>query len=252
MQKNQIDYSLLAGSMLGAVRHGGFIPWDDDLDIGMTRANYELFLKACERDLNSEKFDLQTFSTDENYPYPFAKILLKGTYLVEYGHENTKYRKGLFVDIFPFDAVPDGRCSQKLQALLVTTLKKQLILKEIRPNSTNTLKNCVYAVVSIVNKIVSKKTIYHLLYKTQTRYGANRTKKLSNMIGYYGYEKETLPTEIFDSYTYIKFENRNYQTVTSYEEVLRIYYGDYMKLPPVEKRRTHGFQTLDFGPYIND
>lgn len=248
-KRNDIQYSLLAGSMLGAVRHGGFIPWDDDMDIAMTRSNFKKFLVACKNDLNDDKFEIQTYETDKAYPYGFAKVLLKNTYLVEFGHEKTNYRKGIFVDIFPFDAVPDRYYLKKMHACTITFLKKQLMLMEIKPKAQGFLKNIANSVLLLTCFVINKKSIYKLLIKNLTKYEGKDTKYLSNMLGYYGYMREILPTKMFNSYQYIKFEDREYMVMSDYEKILELYYGDYMKLPPVDKRRTHGFQELNFGPY---
>lgn len=89
---NGIKYSLTGGSMIGAVRHKGFIPWDDDMDIAMLREDYDKFLKACETQLGPA-FEIQTMDNDPNYFIGFAKIILKDTYLVQYCHEKTKQKK---------------------------------------------------------------------------------------------------------------------------------------------------------------
>ena len=102
-----IPWMMGGGSALGAVRHRGFIPWDDDMDVAMLRPEYERFLSACQTDLGP-RFQCQTCRTDPDYPYGFGKILLKNSRFVMAGHEGERWQKGVFVDVFPIDGLSDA------------------------------------------------------------------------------------------------------------------------------------------------
>ena len=114
-ERHHIRYFLLAGSVLGAIRHKGFIPWDEDMDIGMLRDDYEQFLTACRDELDDNKYFLQTEDTDAAYALPFAKIRLNNTRIIEGFSKGVPCHQGIFVDIFPFDSVPDDPKLQKKQ-----------------------------------------------------------------------------------------------------------------------------------------
>lgn len=251
-RKNNIKYSLIGGSMLGAIRHGGFIPWDDDLDVGMLRDEYEKFIKACKKDLD-DRFFLQTNESDPYYVYGFAKIVLKGTYLVQFGHENTKHQKGIYVDVFPFDYIPEDEKARRRQRntnfVLVRLLRRKFGDKD--KTTWGWKKRIAFFVGDIVNVFVSKKFLIDKLNANMVLYSKSPTKYVSNMSGYYGYNGETVLTSYFNTLILVQFENRRYPIVSEYDSFLKKYYGDYMKLPPVEKRRTHGFRELDFGKYKN-
>ena len=105
-KKNNIKYCIFAGTMLGAVRHGGFIPWDDDLDVAMLREEYEKFRKACKSDLNKANFFFQDNTTDPHYRWGYGRIRRKNSEFVRVGQEHMKMRTGIFLDIFPLDGVP--------------------------------------------------------------------------------------------------------------------------------------------------
>ncbi len=251
-RKNSIKYSLIGGSMLGAVRHKGFIPWDDDLDVGMMRSEYERFIAACAADLDS-RFELQTNENDPNYVYGFAKILLKDTYLLQYGHERTKHRKGIYVDVFPYDYIPADPKLRKRQSrknyILTRMLRRKFGSRDERKWGVK--EKVAFALVDFANLFISQEKLVRKLNKNMTEYAAKPTKEVSNMSGFYGYAKETVPAAYFDSFTYLTFVDGQFPVVSEYDAFLTSYYGDYMQLPPEDKRRTHGFRRLDFGPYDN-
>jgi len=105
-RKYHISYSVEGGTLLGVVRHKGFIPWDDDVDIAMVRSEYRKFCRACEKELNKEKYFFQTHDTDPEYRWGYAKVLKNGTSFVRYGQEHMKMKRGVYVEIFPMDGIP--------------------------------------------------------------------------------------------------------------------------------------------------
>ncbi|MDN6126738.1 MAG: LicD family protein, partial [Lactiplantibacillus plantarum] len=105
-EAENIDYFLIGGSLLGAIRHHGFIPWDDDIDIGMRRHDYQRFIAVANHHLDPNKFFLQTGASDPDYALSYMKLLDVNTYIEERNNVNNAF-KGVFVDIFPFDKIPD-------------------------------------------------------------------------------------------------------------------------------------------------
>lgn len=231
-KKNNIKYSLIGGSLLGAVRHKGFIPWDDDLDIGMPRSDYDKFLDVCEKDL-SDKFVLLTSSTD-NYGLPFSKIELKNTKFNEPGLPSGLF-DGIFVDIFPIDVMPKKNCAKRNQRLLLKYYYGILLVKmKYRHFGFKGLvKRLLLAIPSI---IMSKKHILNKITKISTKYNNDLGNYLINLSSSYKYGREIFSNCFFDNLIDINFENRIYSISSDYDFSLKNLYGDYNKLPPIEQR----------------
>lgn len=249
-EENEITFSLTGGSMLGAIRHKGFIPWDDDMDIAMLRDDYDKFLMACKSQLRPE-FEIQTIENDEHYFYGFAKILLKNTYLEQYCHENTRQRKGIYVDIFPLDNVPENKKDRIRQSRVNYVLIKMLERKggvgiEDRGNI---VKFFGFHAIDVLNSFFSMDYLKKKLVANMIMYNSKITPNVCNMGGYYGYERETTLRSYFEKTIEVPFEHTSFPVISEYHAFLTAVYGDYMKLPPKEKRHTHGFSCLDFGVY---
>ena len=129
-KRNGLTYYLIGGSALGAVRHGGFIPWDDDIDIAMPRDDYRKFLKLCSRELPAEYF-LQTYTSQPDFPYPFAKVNLNNTTFIENRLHKLNIHHGIFIDVFPLDGVPHRKMWQALEAKLVKFLRWAIIIRRL-------------------------------------------------------------------------------------------------------------------------
>lgn len=139
-KQNHISYSLYAGTLLGAVRHKGFIPWDDDLDICMLRSDYERFLK-CWKENPVKEYLLQNKETDPDFTQSFSKIRKDHTTFLQPGEEPYKYHKGIFIGIFPIDRVPKTALS--LRAFQIECMVYQLFTREFLPSDGTKLKKAV-------------------------------------------------------------------------------------------------------------
>lgn len=249
-EKNNIKYFLIAGTLLGAVRHGGFIPWDDDMDIGMLRKDYNLFLRACKRDLGDE-FYLQTWDIDSEYPFSFSKIRLKGTHLVEKFSEKSKMQNGIFIDIFPFDNVPDSKLKSFIQGKKYYICKRLLWIKKgfgdnMKDNGVK--QKMRYYLFKIFSCCFTYEFIKNYFYKNQIKYNYQNTRKVV-ADGSYSYDKESINREWVSNLELVKFESEEFLSFKDRNEYLRYFYGDYMKYPPKDKRNRHLLVRVDFGKY---
>ena len=250
-KKHNINYSMYGGTLIGAVRHKGFIPWDDDFDIAMLRSDYEKFLEICLIELDG-KFNIITMDNTDDYGYNFIKITLKGTKVLQgkYSKLKDKYSE-IWVDVFPMDNVPAGKIQK-----IVHQAKNYLYIKlleerfdGISEDEKRITKRFAFKALSTFNAIIPVKSLKKGLKKNSIKYSKTRTEKITSLSSCYGYDRETLPSRVFEKYTEMEFEGRKYQAVVDYDLWLTNVFGDYMKLPPVEKRVTHGFTEVDFGIY---
>ena len=248
--KHNIKYFIIAGTLLGAIRHGGFIPWDDDMDVGMLREDYEKFLKVAKTELGADFF-LQTPETDKNYGLPFAKILLNGTLLVE-ATAGSNAKKGIFVDVFPFDVAPENEAERENHNKK-TYFYKRLLLAKLNYNvcaKNDYVKRAVYFVLKIMSAFYSHDKLVNKLESEITRYNNSKTEDIVNIGGAYGYKKETIKADWVRDTVEIPFEDMTISAPVDYIKYLETFYGDYMTPPPEDKRyNRHSVTELDFGKY---
>lgn len=235
-RKYNIKYSLDGGTLLGAIRHKGFIPWDDDADIVMLRSEYEKFYKACQKELDREKFFLQEFRTDSEYRWGYSKMRRRGTIFLREGQEHIKCVQGIFVDIFICDNVPDNFFLKRMYWMICYCVRKGLYSVVGKNKKEGIFKVCCYRVLSKVPRGCWEDIIY-IISKQWIKV---RTKNVAHIT--YPYPKSCkygVPRKCFESYTERNFEGHSFKVFENYDLYLKLLFGEYMKLPPVNKRKTH-------------
>ena len=236
-QKHDLTYYLIAGSMLGVVRHGGFIPWDVDIDIGMPRKDYQLFKEVCARELH-ENFTYLDYTVVKDYSRPHALISRKNTRLeMKYDHQNnTADNFGIYLDIFPLDNAPNDPDAQKKQADRLWRLRR--FKEHRRPYSyaRSRFKHAAHMTFSFLTSWIPMELINEHQQKLMRQYEDQKTDYLCSMASGYPYKKQCMPREIYGTPTLYQFEDRQYYGPEKSLEYLTRLYGDYMKLPPEEKR----------------
>lgn len=249
-----IEYFGCGGTLLGAVRHGGFIPWDDDLDVGMTREHYERFLKAAREDAAGD-YALLNADTDPSFPVMITKWYRKGTVFRDEDAVVCGYHSGIGVDIFCFDNVADDRSALRRQAMKAWCFGKLLILRQI-PNPTiyeGGFKGKAAAVISrIANRAlkilrISPEYLYRQAKEAAVRYQKEQTKRVAFLFDPTPYTSMLKRSDIYPVRE-LSFEGVKFLFPHRPEVYLRTRYGrDFMKLPPEDKRHNHPPAQLAFG-----
>ena len=240
--KHHLRYTLFAGSMLGAVRHKGFIPWDDDVDVAMLRDDYEKFLKIAHEELD-DKYYLDCFEYNKNYHLSFAKIRKNGTIFDEESNHHMNNHKGIFVDIFPIDNVYDNVKRSHFNAVLFKAINQTVFVK----NKVFKLKECRHLVLSALLMIFSHQTLMKFEKKLCLSCKNNNSKLVACYCSVYPFNKELSERKSFEETMKMEFNGKKYQVIKDYDKYLKSVYGDYLKLPPKEKRINHMPLIIDFG-----
>lgn len=233
--KHGIRYCIIAGTMLGAKRHGGFIPWDDDIDVALLRPEYERFRAVCAEELDPEKFYFQDHRATDGYRWGYGKLRRVDTVFLREHQEHMPYKQGVFIDVFPLDAVPESHLGRAAANLACFCVRKMLWapvgqFADGRPAMrawyrllAQTPSACTYGLLNALSKVsahLKSRWVRILMFPTPNRE--------------YGYRREW-----YVDPKPVVFEGHEFPGVSDADAYLSFKFGNWKELPPAEKRKTH-------------
>ena len=243
-KENHLQYYVVGGTMLGAVRHGGFIPWDDDVDIVLPRPDYERLLSELQG--KKGKYLLETFALgNKDYFYAYAKLYDTGTTFTEKARRIC--RRGIYIDIFPLDGVGATEAERDKNFKRFDRINMFLMTRTCAIMRRRGLAKNIAIVISrmIPSFLLDDHKLLRKVDAVAASFGYEDSKYVGNLMGVYR-KKEIMEKKIFGQPTEYPFEDIVVNGVERYEEFLTNLYGDWRQLPPEEKRVSlHDYLELD-------
>ena len=239
-EKLNLRYFIIEGSAIGAARHGGFIPWDDDLDVGMFREDYNKFMELAPEILPKGIF-LQNHKTDSSYPYIFAKLRNSNTTYIQTGLAHINMNHGVYMDIFPLDGYPEKRFEQKKLEFVIKYYGAQCSCSE---KATRTWKGAMLS--GILRVLGCHKRTDKILAKFEryiSKFPVNGSKFICNFGSPYG-KKDYILSDYYGEGAYLMFEGLKVRVPANYDGYLTSLYGDWRMPPPLDKQKGHHYYDI--------
>ncbi len=237
-EKNDLTFYLIGGSLIGALRTGGFVPWDDDIDVMLPRPDYERLTVLWKEQESNERFELLRTDDKVFTGNIFTTLTDKNYTLVKANQVDRDIPHGLVMDIFPLDAAPDNPLRRKAQ--LLWTMIYSLFLAQVVPENHGGFASFSSRILLGVfrgDKI--RRKIWKFAEKQISKYSFEDNKYVTELCSGPKWMVPKYPKEIYSGVSYVTFEGERMPCMSGYDEYLRMIFGDYMQLPPKEERKPH-------------
>ena len=237
-RKHDLTYYLCGGCLIGAVRHKGFIPWDDDTDVLMPRPDYEKFLELYKKENPSERFVLVN---DDDVHYSgniFATLNDTDHTMVKEYQQDMDTPHGIPLDIFPIDGLADGRIQRLIQymwVMIYSLFRAQIVPK----NQGGLIAFGSKVLLTLFRGRRLRYKIWKFAEKRMTRYNFDESENVAEFCAGFYFMKKVYPRHIYDGKVELEFEGEKFFAMKGYDEYLHIPFGNYMELPPEEERLPH-------------
>ncbi|ANK59141.1 hypothetical protein AYR54_01970 [Loigolactobacillus backii] len=235
-ERHQINYFMIGGSLLGTIRHQGFIPWDDDIDVGFLRQDYEKFLQVAAGELQPAQ-RLMTTQNTKDYGFAFSKIVAENTEMVETYNLPNNAVHSVYVDLFPFDAIPAAVQARQKQYKQFKLYNRLVIERLKYGHADPPAKRAVIVALNLVHRFQSVGYLKQERRAIMTAYQAQAaTLDQINMCSQYAYGKEIIKQSELHQFITRSFSGLQVKVPAAYDAILTRMYGDYMQLPPKDKQ----------------
>lgn len=244
-EKNNLKYFSLGGTLLGSIRHQGFIPWDDDVDVAMPRSDYEKFLNL-EREEFTEGFELVTYKNNKDYRYPWARLITRNMKIINH-MANIPREEYAWIDIIPLDGFPNSGIKRKIHKLHLSfwwNLNQivqfdELVDQKRERSKLGKISLKLSSWFKWIGRIIDYKICLKKINKILMKYPYEiDSDYIINFLAAFGFKEIFARKNFLKSVDY-KFEGRNIKGPKDYDDVLKTIYGNYMELPPENQRNKH-------------
>lgn len=241
-RENGIHYNIIAGTLLGARRHGGFIPWDDDVDIALLRPEYERFRLACQNEPPDSLFYFQDICDTDGYRWGYGKLRRKGTLFQRSGQEHMPYAQGICIDVFPLDHVPESWLGRQLRCAECFLLRKTMWAHVGAETDKNAVRRFVFRLMDALPEKQLRLWYRNLVRRTNRK----RTSWVRILTFPAPNRQQGYRTEWYENSIGTLFEGRVFPGIREYDAYLTFKFGNWRCLPPEKDRKTHPVTDIRF------